>query len=69
MMGIVTQITGFAIRESLATAGGVICFWQRVTPFAAGHLKQSGTYTGDGWSISGNAGTTPGANFPGTTDN
>ncbi len=34
----------------------------------AGHWNQSGTYTGDGWALNGNAGTTPGTNFLGTTD-
>lgn len=35
----------------------------------AGHWNQTGTFTGDGWSLTGNAGTTPGTNFVGTTDN
>lgn len=35
----------------------------------AGHWNQTGTYTADGWSLTGNAGTTPGTNFLGTTDN
>jgi hypothetical protein len=37
---------------------------------AAGHWNQAGTWTGgDYWSLTGNAGTTPGAHFLGTTDN
>lgn len=36
---------------------------------AAGHWNQSGSYTGEGWSLTGNAGTVPGTNFLGTTDN
>ncbi len=36
---------------------------------AAGHWNQSGMWTGgDGWSLSGNAGTVPGVNVLGTTD-
>ena len=36
---------------------------------AAGHWSQSGAWTGgDGWSLTGNAGTTAGTNFLGTTD-
>ena len=36
---------------------------------AAGHWNQSGTFTSGGWDLTGNAGTTPGTNFVGTTDN
>jgi hypothetical protein len=37
---------------------------------AAGHWNQAGTWTaGDYWSLTGNAGTTPGTHFVGTTDN
>jgi hypothetical protein len=36
---------------------------------AAGHWNQNGTYTAEGWSLTGNAGTAPGTNFLGTTDN
>ncbi len=35
----------------------------------AGRWNQSGVWTADGWSLTGNAGTTPGTNFMGTTDN
>lgn len=35
----------------------------------AGRWGASGTYVADGWSLNGNAGTTPGTNFLGTTDN
>ena len=35
----------------------------------AGHWNQSGVFTSGGWDLTGNAGTTPGANFLGTTDN
>jgi hypothetical protein len=35
----------------------------------ATHWGQAGTWTADSWSLTGNAGTTPGTNFLGTTDN
>ncbi len=35
----------------------------------AGRWGSSGTYIADGWSLTGNAGTVPGTNFLGTTDN
>ncbi len=35
----------------------------------AGRWGASGTYVDDGWSLTGNAGTVPGTNFLGTTDN
>jgi hypothetical protein len=35
----------------------------------AGRWGASGAYVADGWSLTGNAGTTPGTNFLGTTDN
>lgn len=35
----------------------------------AGHWNTNGVWTADGWSLTGNTGTTPGANFLGTTDN
>ncbi len=35
----------------------------------AGRWNTNGVWTADGWSLTGNAGTTPGINFLGTTDN
>ncbi len=35
----------------------------------AGRWNTNGVWTADGWSLTGNAGTTPGTNFLGTTDN
>ncbi len=35
----------------------------------AGHWNQSGAYISDSWLLAGNAGTTPGTSFLGTTDN
>ncbi|MEZ4767079.1 MAG: hypothetical protein R2844_01470 [Caldilineales bacterium] len=35
---------------------------------AAGHWNQAGVFTSGGWDLTGNAGTTPGTNFVGTTD-
>ncbi len=34
----------------------------------ASHWRQEGTWASDSWSLTGNAGTTPGSNFLGTTD-
>ncbi len=35
----------------------------------AGHWGQTGTFLADGWGLTGNAGTVPGTNFLGTSDN